>query len=55
MRHLIADAGYAPIQRRTLYDACRDACCRAPIPVPRPPSSGLPVHGEALDASVASA
>ena len=32
MRRIIADAGYAPVQRRTLYDACPDPCCAAPIP-----------------------
>ncbi len=35
MRRLIADAGYEPVQRRTLYDACKDACCAGPIPQPR--------------------
>jgi cyclic dehypoxanthinyl futalosine synthase len=56
MRHLIADAGYEPVQRRTLYDACKDACCQAPIPKPKAgPSAGLPVHADAIDASVASA
>ena len=35
MRRIIADAGYTPVQRRTLYDACPDACCAAPIPAPR--------------------
>src|SRR5512146_3202225 len=35
MRRLISDAGYAPVQRRTLYDACEEACCRAPIPLPK--------------------
>ena len=32
MRRIIADAGYTPVQRRTLYDACQESCCRAPIP-----------------------
>ncbi len=35
MRRLIADAGYEPVQRRTLYDACPDACCAGPIPEPK--------------------
>ncbi len=34
MRRLIEDAGYRPVQRRTLYDACWDACCTSPIPEP---------------------
>jgi cyclic dehypoxanthinyl futalosine synthase len=56
MRHLISDAGYEPVQRRTLYDACTEACCQAPIPTPKPgASAGLPVLDDAIDASVASA
>jgi len=54
MRRVISDAGYTPVQRRTLYDACRDACCRAPIPKPKAPT-GLPVLGADLDSSLASA
>ena len=56
MRRVIADAGYQPVQRRTLYDACADACCQAPIPQPRDrtPETGLPVVAS-LDSSVASA
>jgi len=54
MRRVIADAGYTPVQRRTLYDACQDACCRAPIPKPKAPT-GLPVLGADLDSSLASA
>jgi hypothetical protein len=55
MRRIISDAGYTPLQRRTLYDACQEACCRAPIPTPKASRSGLPVHGADLDASLASA
>ena len=57
MRRLIADAGYRPVQRRTLYDACPEACCRAPIPVPKPIGVGLPVlaAGGDIDAGLASA
>ena len=55
MRRLISDAGYAPEQRRTLYDACGDACCTGPIPVPKERAGALPVVGEALDTAVASA
>jgi cyclic dehypoxanthinyl futalosine synthase len=56
MRRLIADAGYEPVQRRTLYDACKDACCTSPIPEPcvRAEAS-LPVAGADLDGSLASA
>jgi cyclic dehypoxanthinyl futalosine synthase len=61
MRRLIAEAGYEPVQRRTLYDACPDSCCSAPIPVPRAalPAAGLPVVAPsakaAVDGGVASA
>jgi hypothetical protein len=57
MRRLIADAGYRPVLRRTLYDACPEACCRAPIPVPKPIGVGHPVlaAGGDLDAGLASA
>jgi hypothetical protein len=51
---VIADAGYTPIQRRTLYDACKDPCCTAPIPQPKP-RAGLPVLASDLDSSLASA
>ena len=54
MRRIIADAGYEPVQRRTLYDACPDPCCAAPIPAPKP-HTDLPVLGTALDANLASA
>jgi cyclic dehypoxanthinyl futalosine synthase len=56
MRRIIADAGYEPRQRRTLYDACPEACCAAPIPVPKAAaeSTGLSVLAP-LDSSVASA
>jgi cyclic dehypoxanthinyl futalosine synthase len=57
MRRLISDAGYEPAQRRTLYDACHEACCTAPIPVPKDRSVTLPELGAVatLDSSVASA
>lgn len=55
MRRINADAGYTPVQRRTLYDACRDACCAAPIPMPCPAGEGLPVVGANLDSGLASA
>ena len=42
LRHIIADAGYEPVQRRTLYDACSDFCCTSPIPKPRERGSGAP-------------
>ncbi len=35
MERIISDAGYTPVQRRTLYDACRDACCTGPLPIPK--------------------
>ena len=54
MRRVISDAGYTPVQRRTLYNACPDACCRAPIPKPKA-AAGLPVLGGDLDSSLASA
>jgi len=55
MRRLIADAGYEPVQRRTLYDACRDLCCTSPIPVPKAKAPMLPIAGSALDNNLASA
>jgi hypothetical protein len=57
MRRLISDAGYEPVQRRTLYDACQEACCAAPIPTPKEHVTALPAVGSApaLDTSVASA
>ncbi len=55
MRRLISDAGYAPAQRRTLYDACGEACCAAPIPEPKERAGALPVVAGALDSAVASA
>src|SRR6266540_3993851 len=55
MRRLIADAGYEPVQRRTLYDACEDLCCAAPIPVPKPRPVMLPTSCSALDNNLASA
>jgi cyclic dehypoxanthinyl futalosine synthase len=57
MRRLIADAGYEPVQRRTLYDACAELCCRSPIPEPkgRRPAGRIPAPGVALDDGLASA
>ena len=55
MRRLISDAGYEPIQRRTLYDACRDFCCTSPIPEPKARAQMLPIAGSALDDNLASA
>src|SRR5512132_1666536 len=56
MRRVIADAGYEPVQRRTLYDACQGPCCRSPIPQPKPrAAAGLPVAAMGIDGSVASA
>ena len=57
MRRLIGEAGYEPVQRRTLYDACPEACCAAPIPTPRSAASAalpLGVPGT-VDQGVASA
>jgi cyclic dehypoxanthinyl futalosine synthase len=55
MRRLIAEASYEPVQRRTLYDACTDACCASPIPEPKPRPEMQPVAGSALDNNLASA
>jgi hypothetical protein len=33
MERIIAEAGYRPVQRRTLYDACQDPCCTGPLPI----------------------
>ncbi len=55
MRCLIADAGYEPVQRRTLYDACKDSCCATPIPVPKARGVLLPIAGTGVDSSIASA
>jgi cyclic dehypoxanthinyl futalosine synthase len=57
MRRLIADAGYVPVQRRTLYDACPEACCAAPIPAPRetPRLASLATDLSPLDPALASA
>ena len=55
MRRVIADAGYTPVQRRTLYDACKEACCTGPIPQPKVEQAGLPVVGADIDAGLASA
>lgn len=57
MRRIIADAGYKPVQRRTLYDACSDVCCTSPIPEPKAAAESLPVlsGSGSLDDSLASA
>jgi cyclic dehypoxanthinyl futalosine synthase len=60
MRRLISDAGYEPVQRRTLYDACPDPCCAAPIPTPKSSSTlaalpGRPAAGTSMDGGIASA
>ncbi len=62
MERIIAEAGYAPMQRRTLYDACSEPCCTGPIPVPKARSAALPVLAAApkdpardIDSDVASA
>jgi hypothetical protein len=44
MERIIADAGYTPVQRRTLYDACSDPCCTGPLPVAKGKKAPLPVH-----------
>ena len=36
MERMISDAGYSPVQRRTLYDACNEACCSGPLPKAKP-------------------
>jgi cyclic dehypoxanthinyl futalosine synthase len=44
MERLISDAGLTPVQRRTLYDACKDPCCTGPLPVPKAKkAASLPV------------
>jgi cyclic dehypoxanthinyl futalosine synthase len=44
MERIISEAGCTPVQRRTLYDACKDACCTGPLPVPKKKkASSLPV------------
>jgi hypothetical protein len=56
MRRLIADAGYTPVQRRTLYDACKGFCCTSPIPVPKKERAAvLPTVASRLDDNLASA
>jgi cyclic dehypoxanthinyl futalosine synthase len=56
MRRLIADAGYEPVQRRTLYDACKDACCASPIPMPKAHLAGpRAIGGSPIDEGIASA
>jgi hypothetical protein len=55
MRRIIADAGYEPVQRRTLYDACSSPCCTGPIPEPKEKVSPLAVRSADIDSSVASA
>jgi len=55
MRRLIADAGYQPAQRRTLYDACAEPCCSGPLPEPGGRGTPLTVAGTDLDSALASA
>jgi cyclic dehypoxanthinyl futalosine synthase len=56
MRRLIADAGYEAVQRRTLYDACKEFCCTSPIPVPKKERAAvLPTIAASLDNNLASA
>jgi cyclic dehypoxanthinyl futalosine synthase len=55
IRRLIASAGYEPVQRRTLYDACQDPCCAAPIPLPKVGTRLPTVAGGELDSGIASA
>ncbi|MGH9369778.1 MAG: cyclic dehypoxanthinyl futalosine synthase [Thermoanaerobaculia bacterium] len=55
MRRIIADAGYYPVQRRTLYDACTDFCCTSPIPAPRAQAGRPQGPGADLDGGLASA
>jgi len=55
MRRLISEAGYAPVQRRTLYDGCPEPCCSGPLPVPRGEEPPPVAVAGAIDASVASA
>ena len=55
MRRLVTDAGYDPRQRRTLYDACEDACCASPIPAPTGRGQLSTAGAPGLDSSLASA
>jgi cyclic dehypoxanthinyl futalosine synthase len=55
LRRMISGAGYEPVQRRSLYDACPEACCATPIPPPKERGAMLPVLGAGIDSSVASA
>jgi cyclic dehypoxanthinyl futalosine synthase len=55
MRRLIADAGYQPVQRRTLYDACTEPCCSGPLPTPGGRGTPLAAAGTDLDPALASA
>jgi hypothetical protein len=43
MERIISEAGYTPVQRRTLYDACSDPCCSGPLPVAKARLTELPV------------
>jgi cyclic dehypoxanthinyl futalosine synthase len=47
MERIIADAGYTPLQRRTLYDACKEPCCTGPLPVPKARAAVLPALPDA--------
>ena len=56
MRRLIADAGYEPVQRRTLYDACAEPCCTRSDPAPQARAEPRPSRRAAgLDDNLASA
>ena len=56
MRRIISDAGYTPVQRRTLYDACTGRLLRVAHPdAEEPARHGLPIHGADLDSNLASA
>jgi len=43
MERIISEAGYTPVQRRTLYDGCKDPCCSGPLPIAKARRMELPV------------
>jgi cyclic dehypoxanthinyl futalosine synthase len=49
MERIISEAGYTPVQRRTLYDACSEPCCTGPLPVPKARRTELSVHSSSGD------
>ena len=49
MERIISEAGYTPVQRRTLYDACSEPCCTGPLPVPKGRRTELSVHSSSGD------